>query len=954
MKVTFQNVRPYFLKCYQTIYGDEFEFVKGWSESPTTPTWVDVSSKRLTTADEVVADGGVIVDPEIGLLQYLLPLDSLDDIPTSVVRAASMRSQLSPNLDVRAEGNDQGDASGPWRIAICWFTDSLQRRKELVDVLAKLRQKSTHFEEIPVDIVSVAGSDWVSALQKNGMPRLLLETRRVFRRHGVEEVERWLSADAALADALRGFERSFTNPSQVAVAREFVERFSGIGVQPAAVTKPANPTKGKRMKTFSVSNFRNLSSISIAFEDKQVSATVITGPNGTGKSALFEAMSLAHGGTSQRYLNFLEDKDISIKDKGADYLKHYLPNQLAGGKAPVIVIDGEQRPVVLPPDRESALVLDRALDGSFLSQERSAFFAVQDSSSLAATVLGEYSKRSAELVTFAEDEYDRANGARQTLLRSLGASAAITKTDTAYRRAVERILNDAVPFSTAVLVQWLSKCANDFSEIASDANEVLQDWKRLEKQRDAVVSAIVTLPERALIEGQLLIWMAEFNRCAARTKSWLDTFGSAGLESARGRAVSLAQGVASWGGWLEDGKAKSDQQVNPEVVGLRTKLSELESQHREIISREKELSDHAKHLESASQFISKGWQNRHSSTCPTCESDISARGGIVAVVQILLPEIARRHAAIGEELKNVISNLKSAGDGLARMGIRSNPVTVELQLQIRELLTPILTKIGVKNLEDWIGNADRRRGLEGFLGHVASLPVLPPTIDAENAARDGATKLDEKIDEINRVFARPDDVKAVLDVLKKVYAEVVQVHLPRTTQALWRELALSMTSAPWLSDSPPAIKVQNIRGDQRASIRIDGFDGEPLARHILNQAEVHVLGLAWFFVRYLTSGRFSSNYLVMDDPAQEMDQTTYRDFCRLLEALLRIHRISDRELCLILLLHQEDRALDAARLLGAMLHVLGWTVGQSNKSMNTVRVLGDSNFTPSPKSVVLN
>ena len=78
-----------------------------------------------------------------------------------------------------------------------------------------------------------------------------------------------------------------------------------------------------------------------------------------------------------------------------------------------------------------------------------------------------------------------------------------------------------------------------------------------------------------------------------------------------------------------------------------------------------------------------------------------------------------------------------------------------------------------------------------------------------------------------------------------------------------------------------------------------------VARYVLNQAEIHTLGLARFFTRYLTRGRFFHACIVMDDPAHEQDQTSFRELSRLLETLARLHRIYSCPLKLVVMLNQE-------------------------------------------------
>jgi hypothetical protein len=223
----------------------------------------------------------------------------------------------------------------------------------------------------------------------------------------------------------------------------------------------------------------------------------------------------------------------------------------------------------------------------------------------------------------------------------------------------------------------------------------------------------------------------------------------------------------------------------------------------------------------------------------------------------------------------------------------------------------------------------------------------------ETSARVTAEKVIALCHNIDKVFEQPDRWREILQRLRKLYSGVVQAHLPKTIEGLWREIAFSMTPARWLLTGMPAIAVETFKGEQSARIQMLGFEGTPLARHILNQAEIHICGLSWFLVRYLTAGRFLGPYIVLDDPAQEMDQTTYKDFCRLLEALIRLHRRGGLELKLILLLHQEDRAIDAARSLNALLTVLSWSDSQTEKSVTGVRLFGDAPYWPRPEAVLV-
>jgi hypothetical protein len=178
---------------------------------------------------------------------------------------------------------------------------------------------------------------------------------------------------------------------------------------------------------------------------------------------------------------------------------------------------------------------------------------------------------------------------------------------------------------------------------------------------------------------------------------------------------------------------------------------------------------------------------------------------------------------------------------------------------------------------------------------------------------------------------------------------VVEEHLPRTVERLWIELVSYLTAAGWLFQGP-RLKLEERNGQQSVSVRVmASADRMPLARYILNQSETHVLGLAWFFTRYLIHGQYRSASIVMDDPAQEMDQPTYRGFCRLVTKILRLHHLASRPWSFVVMLHQEDRALDLVRDTNGKLISLAWSKGQSDfgdiHSIRSMRLLGEG-FAP--------
>lgn len=146
------------------------------------------------------------------------------------------------------------------------------------------------------------------------------------------------------------------------------------------------------------------------------------------------------------------------------------------------------------------------------------------------------------------------------------------------------------------------------------------------------------------------------------------------------------------------------------------------------------------------------------------------------------------------------------------------------------------------------------------------------------------------------------------------------------------------------------MRVSSQRGETQTRIVLEGSDS--LAAHVLNGAEVYNLSLAWFLTRYLTTGRFQLGFFVLDDPAQQMDQPTFRDLCRLLESLLRLHRTHDYPLTIATFLHQDSRALDAARTTNGTLHLLRWNRKGTPVLQESMRMRQDDFAPPYPKKIL--
>lgn len=315
------------------------------------------------------------------------------------------------------------------------------------------------------------------------------------------------------------------------------------------------------------------------------------------------------------------------------------------------------------------------------------------------------------------------------------------------------------------------------------------------------------------------------------------------------------------------------------------------------------------------------------------------------VVEELRIQTSSERDRLRQEFGELKVQIEQTHKQLAKLGQTQCPLSLEDQSKLAESLQWLIPTN--TNLSDWIGLRSQRETLLRAISILRQIPPAPSSVDADGSAESVVKKILSRFRAADETFEAPNNWKPVKEKLTQTLASIVNEHLPRTLEKLWRELALNLTAAPWLLPDSFRIDVVTRRGEQASTVRVKGR----LARYILNQAEIHTLGLAWFFARYLTRGRFFHACIVMDDPAHELDQTSFRDLCRLWETTMRLHRVYRRPLKLIVMLNQESRAVEAARATGAILSVLGWEREQESQSVQRISVIGEGFHAPQPAAV---
>lgn len=169
-----------------------------------------------------------------------------------------------------------------------------------------------------------------------------------------------------------------------------------------------------------------------------------------------------------------------------------------------------------------------------------------------------------------------------------------------------------------------------------------------------------------------------------------------------------------------------------------------------------------------------------------------------------------------------------------------------------------------------------------------------------------------------------DYVAAQRDAIRRVAQEGIEALLGQEVEALWREIVWTLTAHAWYQPTPglrvqaakgkTTVAVEALRGGaplgrgdtpggdpapdgaravgRRGAVERDGAqarDGWSLgpADAVFNMAELHILGLAWFFVSYLLAGRHACDTVILDDPFQYLDDANLTAFLRNFDEVLR-------------------------------------------------------------------
>jgi len=883
-------------------------------------------------------DKAWLLDDEIGLaLRIVHYCNAEDDLNASIQEAVRTATQLQPHYGIT---DAAADKCGIWQVSILWLVES-KLREDWCRKIAAVRKESGFSEEIGLDGVwCIEEESLTDACMRHGLPQLLLQTRRLLKLDW-EQMPGWLSANAKVGEMLEKFPNRFSGDAETyKLAAELVQDVLPLD----ANIDNANPEPNiATLEKIEIKNFRNIGHLDISFpknkERTSAQAHIVFGPNGTGKTSIFEALCLAAGGVSNTLAEYLDDKDVEPRKR--NYIASVLsPLGNRTATQPTITLNGNVKSIS-SQDGQHAKADWNKLEGSFQAQEDSGLFLEEEGTSLALRILKNYSTMADEVTKHAEARASAAKDIKTDWLRMHNLNAAISVRDTRSQRLIEGELRKEALHPSQSMLDWLNKTTSFFPDIASDGQHLAAQWQRWKDGQSeciAHMSGGISLGEASLVRQALATWLATRNALLTDTRA-LVVRAAPLIEPLRNQLQGVEQELDAWGEWLNRQASQpstnfgeEQNQLSQEITQARTELGVLRLQF--ALERK-----HAMFLEKLkAEFLSE-WIKSYHDTCPTCGQDHHDRGGIEHVVDSIKSEVETRKEEYEQQGKALAATLAEMEARLASFGIC--PVSEPRQRELHTLLTSFCADASLQTL---LTNTVERTVLKNRIQSARILPDVPePLGELEENARRIAEQCMSLDAEAERLWQLPERWAKIVKVLGTECDVIVAKHLPETIQKLWWEIALTLTPARWNLAATPTFKINRGRNIQKLVIGVSEREDTP-ARYLFNQAERHIMGLAWFFTRYLTHGRFHRAFIVLDDPAQEMDQTSFRSFARFIQMLLRLQEKKQIETQLVLFLHQEERALDMARATLGRFIILSWSKSMADNNQHTfseVRLLSD-------------
>jgi hypothetical protein len=866
-----------------------------------------------------------LLDAEVGLaFRIVLFSADQDALNTAIQESIRRATQLQPRYGI--DGN-MADEYGIWQVAICWLVEA-NLKIDWYHAIATIRKESGFSEEIGLDAIFFDEEELITACEKHGLPQLLLQTRRLLNLSWAE-MPGWLSADAKVSEMLATFPDRFignTDTYQLAfqLVRDALQNESLK--QKCDVMEPDVAV----LQDIEVSNFRNIEHCHLRFPkttNKNTQAHIIFGPNGTGKTSIFEALCLAVGGVSNTFADYLDDEDI--KSRNPNYSTSVLSPLASGFASPKISLNGSEKTYGCL-DKTQAQSDWRNLEGSFQAQEDSRKFLEAKGESLAQRILKGYSLLADEVLKLAETREQMARTEKSEWLKSHHLSSAITRRETRAQRLIEGELQKEAWQLPQSLVDWLETTVRFFPNLETEGQRLAVRWRSWQDKQSQCVEHMadgVLLSEASIVREVLSTRLIERNKLLVDTRVLVNQ-ASTLIEPLRDQLHGVEKELDAWGEWSIRQNSQTNISSNEEQKQLGLKIEHMRKEIGDLRRKfafERKRATHLKKLKD--EFLTE-WIREQPEICPTCgDNHPEGIDHVVDRIQNLVVAQLTEYEQQGKQLNATLAQMEAK---ITAFGVC--PVNPQRQSELQALLRSFFTDVSLPTL---LTDSSQRGMLKQRIQVAQRLPSVSEALEEIEAVAGQVAERCIALDaEAERLWPLPEHWATVVKALRGECDVIVEQHLPGTLQKLWWEITLALTSARWNLAATPVFQIKGQRNSQKLIIGVEQRPETP-ARYLFNQAERHIMGLAWFFTRYLTHGRFHRAFIALDDPAQEMDQTTFRSFARFVQSLLRLQASKKIPLDMVLFLHQEDRALDMTRATMGRFLMLPW------RSKVTIETQGD-------------
>lgn len=953
--INWENFRKALEDFYRRNLGDNYSKFQDFNHSKhlSEPAWLDLNSNSfsLSTGNNIKGPGGILFDPEIGIVCFFLKYINESVTRKQIISAVSLRSKLQPGLPQNL--SSQSEVEPEWRVYINWIVEEENQFVKWKETISDIRNNTAYFEEIGLDVLFLKNSNLNHDIFEHRLPKLLLNLRKIFKLTNPDQIYEWRSADELVIEMLKNLEDEM--PEKIKpYCKELVDY--GLDKKRNHITTNKLDQGYEKLGTFAVENFRNITNkIKLELGPLKLPkfngasrtdaiAHIIYGPNGTGKTTLYEALEFSFIGCSERMLRFLKDTEHHRKNP-TTYLDYLKPIKMPDTK-PKITPDEESVGLIeikcdKNPREESTASKLKSLQDVMLSQKRIGEFVHLDSGSFSAEVMKDYSPISIILKDYVANRFEKASLERKRLLTRLNMPTGFTIMQNTKEAYVTQLWQKSIPEISRNLLNVL-EIFNQKENIPDVMrfNNIITNLNKLSKERKNVPTL-----EEAQDSKTWESFFSNFNKYIEELKRWHEKLHNFSKKWHRDK---LLEGMIIWAEWLNQKKNKN---YNGDILEeeLLNELKNLEN-NRNIARKKGEMIKERLdgHFEMISSFLNNHWLPSFPDTCPTCNTDFKEiDGGLAAIIDNIKEELNKKRNQLRESYKDLSNRIKIVQKKLSNIGGAKFPLNNEEKESVMNMIDVLFPSEEV-SIEDILLSTDKMDVIKQRYEELNKYVSLPELITEPNTlAIELAMKVKRELNNIDTIWESFDSWKSVDKLLNEKLSEIIKKHLPDTIGELWWEVTMCLTPSYW-SETYTGLEIK-VEDEKKSRLEISGKK----ALYIINTAEMNIIGISWLITRYILNGRWKYKFLVIDDPAQGMDEVSFGEFCRFMYTFLYLHQSNSIPLSLVLFLRQQEYSINAAKALYGVIHQLGWDDQSTPKLLKTMLLEnGKLEITPLSKALL--